>query len=160
MCLSIRQQIIIYLGRVVVQTCMCVSKCFHLGKCVTAPFFGHLVVIKCEYKAEMKCTWTAESSRMKRSMQLGLLCVSLFILCLHGEEEVETDTSMQMPIIFDEPELHQFEVRDKLCCKYFYWGQSHWGKNAFKKHLFLAWISLNINLFIDFFAKWQIALVA
>lgn len=38
MCLSIRQQIIIYLSRVVVQTCKCVSKCFRQGKCVTAPF--------------------------------------------------------------------------------------------------------------------------
>ncbi len=72
-------------------------------------------MIKCEYKAEMKCTWTAESSRMKSSVQLGLLCLSLLIFSLHGEEEVETDTSMQMPMNFDEPELHQFEVRDKLC---------------------------------------------
>lgn len=71
-------------------------------------------MIKCEYKAEMKCTWTAESSRMKSSVQLGLLCLSLLIFSLHGEE-AETDTSMQNPIFFDEPELHQSEVRDKLC---------------------------------------------
>lgn len=109
MCLSIRQQIIIYLSRVVVQTCKCVSKCFRQRKCVTAPFFGHLVVIKCEYKAEMKCSWTAESSRMKSSVQLGLLCLSLFISCLHGEE-VDADASMEFPINFDEPELHQFEM--------------------------------------------------
>lgn len=90
-------------------------KMFSSGKMCYCPFFGHLVVIKCEYKAEMKCTRTAESSRMKSSVQLGLLCLSLLIFSLHGEEEVETDTSMQMPPTFDEPELHQFEVRDKLC---------------------------------------------
>ncbi len=71
-------------------------------------------MIKCEYKAEMKCSWTAESSRMKSSVQLGLLCLSLFISCLHGEE-VDADASLEFAINFDEPELHQFEVRDKLC---------------------------------------------
>ncbi|XP_016309992.1 uncharacterized protein LOC107664062 [Sinocyclocheilus anshuiensis] len=70
----------------------------------------HLVVIKCEYKAEMKCAWTTESSRMKSSVQLGLLCLSLLISSLHGEEEVETDSSMHIPIKFDEPDLHQFEM--------------------------------------------------
>ncbi|XP_043112686.1 uncharacterized protein si:ch211-106h4.12 [Puntigrus tetrazona] len=47
---------------------------------------------------------------MKGSVQLGLLCLSLFVLSLHGEKEVETDTSMQMPVNFDEPELHQSET--------------------------------------------------
>ncbi|XP_058607630.1 uncharacterized protein si:ch211-106h4.12 [Onychostoma macrolepis] len=56
----------------------------------------------------MKCTWTAESSRMRSSVQLGLLCLSLLISSLHGEEE--EDKSMEYPLHFDEPELHQFEM--------------------------------------------------
>ncbi|XP_067220033.1 uncharacterized protein si:ch211-106h4.12 isoform X2 [Chanodichthys erythropterus] len=62
----------------------------------------------CEYKAEMKCTWTAESSRMKGSVQLGLLCLSLLISSLHGE--VETDQSSELPLTFEEPDLHQPEM--------------------------------------------------
>ncbi|XP_048019177.1 uncharacterized protein ackr4a isoform X2 [Megalobrama amblycephala] len=69
----------------------------------------------------MKRTWTAEGSRMKGSVQLGLLCLSLLISSLHGE--VETDTSMHMPLNleepdqsmeypfrFEEPDLHQPEM--------------------------------------------------
>ncbi|KAL1280454.1 hypothetical protein QQF64_015054 [Cirrhinus molitorella] len=58
----------------------------------------------------MKCAWAAESSRMKSSVQLGLLCLSLFVSSLHGEEVVEADTSMANPINFDEPDLEQFEM--------------------------------------------------
>ncbi|KAG1969770.1 hypothetical protein F2P79_001653 [Pimephales promelas] len=56
----------------------------------------------------MNCSWTAESSRMKGSMQLGLLCFSLLISSLHGE--VETDNSMQSPVNFEEPDLYQPEM--------------------------------------------------
>lgn len=74
------------------------------------PLFGHLVVIKCEYKEERKCTWTAESSRMKSNVQLGLLCLSLLIFSLHGEE---TESSQELPPpFFEEPDLHQLEVSD------------------------------------------------
>ncbi|XP_042630808.1 uncharacterized protein LOC109076612 isoform X2 [Cyprinus carpio] len=58
----------------------------------------------------MKCAWTAESNRMKSSVQLVLLCLSLLISNLHGEEEVKTDSSIEMPLSFDEPDLHQFEM--------------------------------------------------
>ncbi|XP_077086551.1 uncharacterized protein LOC143738322 [Siphateles boraxobius] len=56
----------------------------------------------------MKCTWTAESSTMKGSVQLGLLCLSLLISSLHGE--VETDNSVEIPLSFEEPDLHQPEM--------------------------------------------------
>ncbi|KAK2900889.1 hypothetical protein Q8A67_009004 [Cirrhinus molitorella] len=45
---------------------------------------------------------------MKSSVQLGLLCLSLLISSLHGEEEVEADSSIQ--VNFDEPDLQQFEM--------------------------------------------------
>ncbi|KAK7159298.1 hypothetical protein R3I94_005586 [Phoxinus phoxinus] len=56
----------------------------------------------------MKCTWTAESSKMKGSVQLGLLCLSLLISSLHGE--VETDSSKDLSLHFEEPDLHQPEM--------------------------------------------------
>jgi len=61
---------------------------------------------------------------MKGSMQLGLLCFSLLISSLHGE--VETDNSMQLPVNFEEPDLYQPEVRNKLCWQYFT-EVNHWG---------------------------------
>lgn len=91
----------------------------------------------CEYKAEMKCTWTAESSRMKGSVQLGLLCLSLLISSLHGE--VETDNSMQLSIHFEEPDLDQPEVRDELCWQYFT-EVNHTGvKRMFMGLFFFLW---------------------
>ncbi|KAK9979306.1 hypothetical protein ABG768_012742 [Culter alburnus] len=45
---------------------------------------------------------------MKGSVQLGLLCLSLLISSLHGE--VETDHSMESPLMFEEPDLHQPEM--------------------------------------------------
>ncbi|XP_056123539.1 uncharacterized protein si:ch211-106h4.12 isoform X2 [Rhinichthys klamathensis goyatoka] len=56
----------------------------------------------------MKCTWTAESSRMKGSVQLGLLCFGLLISSLHGE--VETDNSMELVLNLEEPDLYQPEM--------------------------------------------------
>lgn len=75
------------------------------------PLFGHLVVIKCEYKAERKCTWTAESSRMKSNVQLGLLCLSLLIFSLHGEV-TESSKEYYLNLFLEEPDLHQLEVSD------------------------------------------------
>ncbi|KAK2900887.1 hypothetical protein Q8A67_009002 [Cirrhinus molitorella] len=54
----------------------------------------------------MKCAWAAESSRMKRSVQLGLLCLSLFVSSLHGDE-AETEMSKELAPYFEEPDLHQ-----------------------------------------------------
>lgn len=64
---------------------------------------------------------------MKGSVQLGLLCLSLLFSSLHGE--VETDTSMHVPLNLEEPDLHQPQVRDKLCWQYLT-EVNHW---AYKK---------------------------
>lgn len=125
-------------------------KMFLSGKMCYCPFFRHLDVIKCEYKGEMKCAWTAESNRMKSSVQLVLLCLSLLISNLHGEEEVKTDSSIEMPLSFDEPDLHQFEVRDKLCWQYIYWSIKLGQECCFNRHLSFSMDFLKYNSYIVF----------
>ncbi|XP_050978031.1 uncharacterized protein si:ch211-106h4.12 isoform X2 [Labeo rohita] len=44
---------------------------------------------------------------MKSTVQIGLLCLSLLISSLCGEE---VDGSMETPLSFDEPDLEQFEM--------------------------------------------------
>lgn len=48
-------------------------------------------------------------------MQLGLLCLSLFISSLDGEE-IDSETSMQLPITMDEDmdDFPRFLVSDEL----------------------------------------------
>ncbi|XP_052404770.1 uncharacterized protein si:ch211-106h4.12 isoform X2 [Carassius gibelio] len=57
----------------------------------------------------MKCTWTAESSRMKWNVCLGLLCLSLLIFSLHGEE-TENSREFHPNFNFEEPDFNQLEM--------------------------------------------------
>ncbi|XP_067309109.1 uncharacterized protein si:ch211-106h4.12 [Pseudorasbora parva] len=56
----------------------------------------------------MKSTRTAESSRMKGSVPLGLLWLSLLISSLHGE--VQTESSKESPLTFEEPSSSSFSL--------------------------------------------------
>lgn len=128
------------------QSCLlkAVSKCFHRGKCVTAPFRDIWLWLNVSIKRRWSASGLQKSNRMKACVQLGLLCLSLLISSLHGKE-TDTETSKELLGKFDEQDI---QVRGEFSWQSFNWAQSYWEQKGIYGYFSFC-----------FFAKWLRAIM-